>query len=476
MRCWILFLSGLLLTSCARDAMDPYLLAPFTPFSSWSPSKGNTLVSARYCQMVLPPAFDEAELNLAELLDIALLNNPSTKETWANARSYAAQYSRTLSGFYPSAKLIASYFREKGTFISPLKPTAYFYTQAGPDLQISYTLFDFGQRTAAAIAAREALYYADYNHNQNIQYVMQTVMDDYYAYLYQVALLQSNQADLLNTQTSLDAANEKFALGIAALGDVAQARTQYLQAKINVTTQKQNVENAYAQLAVDMGVPANITFKVQPMPEQICPDAALESVDVLVARAQEQRQDFLAAQANVRSKEATLLGAKRAIYPVFSTLLDGGHYWFQQDVQEPFFHWNATFSVSMPLFQGFYYRNAIRQAEADLQYSQAQLLQRELSIIQNVTTAHMGLKTAAQNLLDTDEYLNAALLEFDISLTGYKVGTATILDVLSSQSSVADARSRKAEAQKDWFSALANIAYATGSLCTGPEDFACVSD
>ncbi len=42
---------------------------------------------------------------------------------------------------------------------------------------------------AAALAAREALYYADYSHNQNIQYVMQIVMDDYYNYLYLLLLV-----------------------------------------------------------------------------------------------------------------------------------------------------------------------------------------------------------------------------------------------------------------------------------------------
>ncbi len=475
MRYLPIFAAVFFLAGCARDAMDPYMLAPHTPYSSWTPLKGNTMVSAKNCQPLIPPSFDSSELNLAELIDIALQNNPSTKETWAKARSYAAQYSQSLSSFYPSGKLSASYFRDKGTFISPFAPTEYYYTQGGPDLYISYTLFDFGQRSAAAVAAREALYYADFSHNQNIQTVMQTVMDNYYAYLYQLAVLRANESDLVNAQTSLDAANDKFSLGVAALGDVAQARTQYLQSKINLTTQKYNVENAFAQLASDIGLPATIAFKVQPLPEQIQADPALASVEELVCKAQAQRQDFLAAQANLKSKEAGLLGAKRAMLPVFSTTLDAGRYWFNQGFEEKFFHWNCLFSVSMPIFQGFYYRNQIRDAEARVEQSRAELLQMELAIIQNVATAHVGVKTAAQNLCDTEEYLKAAELEFNIALTSYKAGTATILDVLSAQSSLADARSKKAESQKNWFTALAAMAYATGSLCTGPEEDACAT-
>ena len=97
-------------------------------------------------------------------------------------------------------------------------------------------------------------------------------------------------------------------------------------------------------------------------------------------------------------------------------------------------------------------------------------MQTESTQLQNLTTAHMGVKTAASNLTDSDEYLKAAELEFNIALTSYKVGTMTILDVLQAQSSLADARSKKASAQKDWFLSLADIAYATGSLCATPNE------
>lgn len=491
----------LLLGGCVHDAADPLSLAPETPYASWSPMKGNQLISSRYCQTLLPTTFGEGELNLAELIDIGLRNNPMTKQTWAQACASAASYGQTMSEFYPEIRSSNAYTRQKGSFptsggattgntsasqVASLASTVvanattgtttFYNTQGGPDVILTYTLFDFGQRTSAAVAAKEALYYADLTHNQEIQTVIQTVMDDYYSYLYQIAALRANEANLANAQMSLDAANERFSLGLAALGDVATARTQFLQARINLTTQKQNVENAFAQLAVDLGLPATARFKVQPMPEQVDANPVLESVDALVALAQVQRQDLLAAQANVRSKEALVLNAKRAPLPVLNTTLDTGHYWFNGGVQEKHFHWLAILSLDFPLFDGFYYKNGVRKAEANLEYAQAQLLETELSLTQNVATSHMGVKTAADNLFDSNEYLEAAELEFRIALANYKAGTKTILDVLSAQSSLADARSKKAQAQQNWFSALASIAYATGSLCRPPsEDSLCAN-
>lgn len=480
----------LLFMSCARDARDPFLLAPSTPYSSYTPMKGNCLVSSKYCQTLLPSTFGNADLSLAELLDVALQNNPTTKKTWAMARASAAEYGTSLAPFYPNIQFSSFYFRQRAGFpqtgipsATPGSPTTIsggslnfrsisenYFTEAGPDLILSYTLFDFGQRTAAASAAREALYYADLTHNQQIQTVLQTVMTDYYTYLYQLAEQRADEADLENAQMALDAANEKFALGLAALGDVAQARTQYLQSKIKLTTQKQDVENAFAQLAVDLGLPANIAFQVQPLPEQVVTDPLLDDIDSLVCLAQNQRQDFLAAQANYRSKEASLTEAKRAVYPTISSQMTTGRYWFQNAEVEPENHWTAVVSLSFPIFNGFYYRNEIKNAEANVELSKAELMQTELAMIQSITTAHMGVKTAAMNLADTVEYLKAAELEFEISLSSYKAGTMTILDVLQAQSSLADARSQKANAQKNWFLSLADIAYATGSLCACPNE------
>lgn len=435
--------------------------------------RGNSLVSSKYCQTLVPPTFEEKELSLAELLDIALQNNPSTRQTWAMARAAAAKYGQSLSSFMPDFSFRGSYDREKGSFVNLGPAINYYITTAGPDVNVTYTLFDFGQRTASAAAAREALYYADLNHNQQIQTVIQTVMNDSYFYLYQLAVLRANEADLVTAQTSLDAANEKFALGLAALGDVAQARTQFLQSKINLTTQKQNVKDAFAQLAVDLGLQANLPFKVQPMPEQVLADPLLASVDELVAEAQKQRQDFLAAQANVRSKKNLLIGAQRSALPKLGSTWNGGFYWFQGGARERTPHWSVELSLKFPIFDGFMTRNQVREATSNLELSKAQLLQTELSVIQTVTTAHMGVKTAAQNLTDTGEYLKAAELEFNIALTSYKSGTTTILDLLSAQSSLADARSKKAGAQRDWYTSLAALAYATGSLCATPSEEPC---
>jgi len=61
----------------------------------------------------------------------------------------------------------------------------YFLSTFTPALTLTYTVFDFGQTRSTSESARQALFMADWTHNQEIQTVIQTVMDNYYDYIYQ---------------------------------------------------------------------------------------------------------------------------------------------------------------------------------------------------------------------------------------------------------------------------------------------------
>ena len=61
-------------------------------------------------------------------------------------------------------------------------------------------------------------------------------------------------------------------------------------------------------------------------------------------------------------------------------------------------------------------------------------------------------------------YLDSAEEDFQVNLKKYRVGTGTIVDLISAQTAVADARSQLAQAQNNWYTSIANLAYATGIL------------
>src|SRR3990167_3182616 len=99
MRVYIYFLLLLILAGCSA-VYDPYSLTSRS--SNYYLENGqNERAEGIYCKAVIPEKFQSDEpLTLAELIDIALINNPETKKTWAEAKAAAAEYGVSLSNYF----------------------------------------------------------------------------------------------------------------------------------------------------------------------------------------------------------------------------------------------------------------------------------------------------------------------------------------------------------------------------------------
>jgi outer membrane protein len=464
-----------------RAMIDPWSYAPPCPETSWDPPKraqqrGEEPVAD------LPP--QDGPLSLAELLDTALKNNALTKKSWAQARSAAAQYAQSQSVDLPNLEGQINYSRIRaGTplssnpialaapLVTTINPTAtpqnsvftYFQTEWGPQLLLSYTIFDFGQARATSEAARQALYFADWTHNRQIQTLIQSITTDYYDYLYNHALLVAYQEDLATDQATLDAATLELEMGVKSISDVLQAKTQLLQKQVQLNQQRKAVQNSYAQLLADMGVPSTLEFVMEGLPKETPPEKIVKDVECLIQIALDKRGDLQAAEADVRSKEQSLKAAKRQYWPTLDYNFNVGRTYFDTRLNDNYDFTNAL-SLSIPIFSGYYQKNGVRLAEANKKVSEANLLQVQLNVIKEISTAHYNVKIAYETLLSADAFLAAAQQEYRVALAQYKAGLNTILEVLSAQSSLANARAQRVQSLQQWYLSLSTLAYATGII------------
>lgn len=472
--------AALALSGCYpnKATIDPWSYAPSTPSQTWSPP---------ICERPMPLSDQDPHLpeqpdpySLAEIIDIALHNNQQTKITWAQARAAAASWGQTQSPFFPSMQGSFAYLRARepsfsssapsgnfspsgSTGLTDVSVTDIYYSLWGPQFSLSYLIYDFGTTRATSEAAKQALYSADWTHNEAILSVLQTVMNDFYNYLYQGQLLVADEADIETAELTLTSALAGFDSGVRDVSDVLQAKTQLLQHQTTWAAQKQNVENAYTTLLTDMGLPANKKILTQNMPSILPSEDVLPPVDTLISVALQNRPDLMAMEATVRSNQQTLLAAKRQFLPQFNYNFDIAKNYYNGGLEDKY-NFTSTLSVTMPLFKGFYYRNAIRIAEANAKAAEEQMRQTELSVIQQVTSYHYNVKVAFETVQFAQGFLNAAKEQYDVALAQYKQGTNTILNVVSAQSSLADARAQLANALDQWYTSLANLAYATGLL------------
>lgn len=443
-----------------KGANDPYVYTPSTSYSTWQPKKDQERVNTQdkdysYLKQEIP-------LTLGEIINIALVNNPDTTESWAVAREQAGVYGQSLQDDFILADIDGNYQRSRTAEFTSSDRTIVYETTYGAELCLSYTLLDFGQTRYSSKAALQALYSADWSHNSQIQLVVQETMTDFYNYLFQKQELTSANQDLKNAQVSFDAVMEKFRNGLADIGDRVQAKTKLLQQKLNIVTQKQTLNNAYTELVKQMGVPANEDIIIQDYP-QIIKTYDVDNLDNLILEAMKNRPDLIAQEADVISKEKNLIANKRKNYLTIVGGFNIGRQYYQHGLNDEY-DFKAQVSLNYPLFQGFFIKNQVKQARGELEVARAKLDQVKLSILQDVTNYRVDVELSKEALTFAEEFLASAEEDFKLNLMKYKVGTATIVELINAQTSVADARSKLAESKKNWYTSLANLAYATGAL------------
>ncbi len=469
MKLSIIFIALLfILSSCnPRAAIDPWSYAPPCYDRNWNPAPCQKDEIPK-CLLMESAECDEGcvenNTTLCDLIDLALRKSPATKITWAKARIAASEYGIGQSPFYPELDF--------DTFWLAIKTPGFFggsefsvntFQEYAPYLSLSYLVWDFGTTRAQSQALYQSLLAANWSHNQEIQRLMTDVTLDYYTYITDQEKLLAGVANLHDAETTLNATEAKHGRGITNITDVLTAKTELAKQTIQLITDEQAVADSLAMLLAETGLPANACIHVESFADCIDEDEFLTSVDNFICLAYEARPDLYSAYARVLSDEANLKAAQRQQLPQVTFNGDVGEYFFNPGNLSDY-GYNATFSLNFPIFQGWYYKNQIREAKAELQLSQAELRAVEVQMVKDVVTSYQDFYFATDLVKVNKEYVCLAEETFNANLAEYKMGTIDITTLVNSQTNLADARYSLADAKKQWYDALANLTFATGTV------------
>jgi outer membrane protein TolC len=106
----------------------------------------------------------------------------------------------------------------------------------------------------------------------------------------------------------------------------------------------------------------------------------------------------------------------------------------------------------------------VKEAKALLEAQKDSLKQAELSASAEVWTDFYQYNTAVKKLEFSRSFLQSAQEAYDLALEGYDVGVKNILDLLSAQSQLSDARSKVVSAERDLFAALVELSHSMGAM------------
>lgn len=460
-----------------QPEVNPDRFAPPAVEREWHPPGGSVTggysPATKFVEVPVAPAQRSGSgqsYDMSALIDLALRNNPDTRRVWESARAAAANYGISKAPYYPKLSAEASGGYSRVIFELPNETAVLRQWQVTPMAELTYTLLDFGRRSASAEVARQQLAAANFGFNRALQDVVFNVQRAFYGLSAAKAAVVAAERNFDLAKTDDEAVAQRVNLGLATEPALLLSRQGVAQSEYDLANARLMVREAQANLAVAIGVAANDAIDVESLDRQSVPRTLGSEVDALIDSAVRSRPDLAAQSANLQASEAGVDRAKAEFMP---TLGVNGFYgdqtWgytvgspFTQKSSQP--QYGALVTLRWDIFTGFSRVNTVRQAEAQREEASAGLKSLEIGTIAQVWRAYYEFE-ASQKKYDYAKALLAASQEaYDANLDTYRQGLVTIVDLLTAERDLASARYTMIQSTADLLTSSAAVAYAVGAV------------
>jgi outer membrane protein TolC len=407
---------------------------------------------------------------LAELIDLAQQHNPETRVAWEEAKAKAASLGIARSALYPTiaAVALASTIRQAALI------GEFFHRQTlglfEPTVHVEYLIFDFGGRGGAIDVAKANLLASDLAFNDTHRKVIFQVASAYYRLLNAKGQREAAEASLKNAQAVEEDAQSRLNNGLATKPDLLEATAARTQSDYDLQAAIGAEDIARGDLATAIGLPPDTAFQVQDIHQLATPSAMADSVDQEIDRAFAQRPELLEQLARVRAAKASIKQAHSTYFPVLSFSGDGGlaRAYGQQDlfpghyVQGEF--WDVNLQLKWTLFDGARREYQVAQSEAAKKSAQAKIDALRDQVGNEVWAAYSNMRTALRQQQAAAALLTASEQSYEAARESYGYGVRNLLDVVSAQRTLAQARSEDISARTQLLLNVATLAFQTGDL------------
>jgi outer membrane protein len=493
------------LGGCATSALD---MAPPAPDRPWSPvttAGGEIVAEARsdtaaahdyilpanraVADVPPPPGVDGAKVyGLADLIDLAQSNNPTTRIAWNDARKAALAAGIAQSAYLPriTAAAVGAYSSGNGR-LSALGSSLN-SDRSGEGVisavSLQWLLFDFGERTAVVDAARQASVISDIAFTAAHQQLIFAVTQAFYAHAAAQARMKTAVQSLADAQAVQAAAEDRYKHGVGTIVEVAQARQLTAQATLARVQADGGAQDTYLALLDAMGISPLTTIKVADASGRVLSPAMAAPVETVVSEALARRPDVLGAYAAQKASQANVRAARAEFMPkVFLsatgaynsgsldvTALPGiGQQGSTVNLNGDRFGGSILAGVTVPLYDGGTRAATLAQARAEADSADARFMRARQDAVVQVVHAGNAVRTSLAAYGASQALATAAKTTFDGALGAYRSGVGSISDVTSAETQLLQAQNAVTDAYSAALTAAAMLALVSGMLGSAPE-------
>ncbi len=412
---------------------------------------------------------------LAELIDVAEHHNPSTRVIWERAKQKAREIGIAKSAYYPELEGLAVFGDERliNPFPEPLAPRGYVMVElpvVKPEVALQYLIFDFGKREASVDFAKEEKFVAGADVIQVNQALAFRVSSAYYQLVTAQEKLQAAQETLRTAQTTQDAAENRLTNGLATLPDVLNARAETSQAVFDVESADGDEKIARVALTEAVGADPSPDIVIDGQRSAPLPERLAMSIEALIDRAMKDRPELTAQTLRIRSAEARIRSARAEYKPQIvlsgsvaqTSLWPSADYGVLGSASEP--TWSVELGIHWRIFDGGARKNELLIAESERREAEDELTVKRDETTREVWTAYIAFRTALRKHDAAVALLEAANASYSASLEAYKYGVKNLVDVVTAEKQLAQARLSNVSARSELFLEAVNLEFATGNL------------
>lgn len=442
-------------------------LALFSAFGSMALAEQTPPIMPKIQDTPLPPAVvlpgpptvpadvPNRPLTAAEAVHIALCHQPSITVAGAGVTAAQGRQQQAKSDLLPNVVLSTGYNHINGINNPVGITTGTGFTAAAT---VNQLVFDFNHTRDIVRQSQALTRSANANLTRVQSDLVLQVKQAFYVYGQNLRLVDVNAANVKNQQNHLALAEARLNAGVGLPADVVRAQTAVSNAIFNLNVARNNASVSRVTLALLMGIDPRTPVEVADDTE---PEINANDTDALVNQALKCRPEVIQAQANVNAASYGVSAAKTGNAPILST--SAGI--VQKDSNFPPNSGSLTVGVSIvwAAFDAGFTAGRVKEANANLVASQAQLQSTQLAVVSDVSQAYLNLKTAEQRVATADAEVANAEESVRLITGRYQAGLGTFLDVLDAQTALVTARTNRVNAVSAVNQARAALAHAVGA-------------
>lgn len=413
------------------------------------------------------PAAPARTMTLDQAVDEALQHSPQIVQGEGAVKTAAAGERAARGAFLPSLSVSTGATlsgANRGTIgigtstgvpqdaTSLFNPTTNYTAGVAASLDV----FDGGKRSAQLERSRAVAAQADAGLDSQRNSAALAARSGFFDVLRAGELATAAEAEAQRASDALSAAQKRLNAGAATRSDVLRAQLSLTQAQQALSQAKSQERTAEYALGRTVGydgpvVPQASSAALSPKPLAL----SAAQLDSLVTT---QAPAVVAAEAGLRASSA-LIGAAKADYLPKVSVSAGYDFASRSttSLADANNSWALRAAVTLPLFDGFQREQAVTQAKVATDDAQATLedarrgqrveLQRDLA----------ALSDAEQQIALGQQAVASAQEDLRVQQERYRLGAATMLDVITSQSALAQAEKQLVNSRYDYQTARAAL-------------------